>query len=91
MPDDEPDEKFNAADAVRPDLGHSLCGAERRFRHGRVLLSGGRSWMAVLVLLPRSKRLTPCHRQGKPDGKPKTTAEHKLLLKAGLVCGTLLF
>ena len=52
----------------------------------------GRSWMAVLVLLPTVKAFDALHhRQGKPDGKPKTTAEHKLLLKAGLMCGTLLF
>ena len=52
----------------------------------------GRSWMAVLVLLPTVKAFDALHhRQGRPDGKPKTTAERKLLLKAGLVCGTLLF
>ena len=52
----------------------------------------GRSWMAVLVLLPTVKAFDALHhRQGKPDGKPKTAAEHKLLLKAGLMCGTLLF
>lgn len=52
----------------------------------------GRSWMAVLVLIPTVKAFDALrHRQGRPDGKPKTTAERKLLLKAGLVCGTLLF
>ena len=52
----------------------------------------GRSWMAVLVLLPTVKAFDALHhRQGKPDGKPKTAAERKLLLKAGLMCGTLLF
>ena len=52
----------------------------------------GRSWMAVLVLIPTVKAFDVLHcRQGRPDGKPKTTAERKLLLKAGLVCGTLLF
>lgn len=52
----------------------------------------GRSWMAVLVLIPTVKAFDALHhRQGRPDGKPKTTAEHKLLLKAGLMCGTLLF
>ena len=52
----------------------------------------GRSWMAVLVLLPTVKAFDALHhRQGRPDGKPKTAAERKLLLKAGLVCGTLLF
>ena len=52
----------------------------------------GRSWMAVLVLIPTVKAFDALHhRQGKPDGKPKTAAERKLLLKAGLVCGTLLF
>ena len=52
----------------------------------------GRSWMAVLVLIPTVKAFDALHhRQGRPDGKPKTAAERKLLLKAGLVCGTLLF
>ena len=52
----------------------------------------GRSWMAVLVLLPTVKAFDALHhRQGRPDGKPKTAAERKLLLEAGLVCGTLLF
>ena len=52
----------------------------------------GRSWMAVLVLIPTVKAFDALHhRQGRPDGKSKTAAERKLLLKAGLVCGTLLF
>ena len=52
----------------------------------------GRSWLAVLVLLPTVKAFDALHhRQGRPDGKPKTAAERKLLLKAGLMCGTLLF
>ena len=52
----------------------------------------GRSWMAVLVLIPTVKAFDALHhRQGRPDGKPKTAEERKLLLKAGLVCGTLLF
>ena len=52
----------------------------------------GRSWMAVLVLIPTVKAFDALHhRQGRPDGKPKTAAERKLLLKAGLMCGTLLF
>ena len=37
------------------------------------------------------KRQALHRRQGRPDGKPKTATERKLLLKAGLVCGTLLF
>ena len=52
----------------------------------------GRSWMAVLVLIPTVKAFDALHRrQGRPDGKPKNSAERKQLLKAGLVCGTLLF
>ena len=52
----------------------------------------GRSWMAVLVLIPTVKAFDALHhRQGRPDGKPKSSAERKQLLKAGLVCGTLLF
>ena len=48
----------------------------------------GRSWMAVLVLIPTVKAFDALHHR---QGKPKTAAERKLLLKAGLVCGTLLF
>ena len=48
----------------------------------------GRSWMAVLVLLPTVKAFDALHHR---QGKPKTAAERKLLLKAGLMCGTLLF
>ena len=52
----------------------------------------GRSWMGVLVLAPTVKAFDALHhRQGRPDGKPKNAAERKELLKAGLVCGTLLF
>ena len=43
----------------------------------------GRSWMAVLVLIPTVKAFDALrHRQGRPDGKPKTTAERKLLFLA---------
>ena len=42
----------------------------------------GRSWMAVLVLIPTVKAFDALHhRQGRPDGKPKTAAERKQLLK----------
>ena len=52
----------------------------------------GRSWMAVLVLAPTVAAFDAIRRkQGQPDGKPKTTAERKKLLKAGLICGTFLF
>ena len=52
----------------------------------------GRSWMAVLVLAPTVTAFDAIRRkQGQPDGKPKTTAERKKLLKAGLICGTFLF
>ena len=52
----------------------------------------GRSWMAVLVLAPTVAAFDALHRkQGVPTGKPKTPAERKQLLRAGLVCGTFLF
>ena len=52
----------------------------------------GRSWMAVLVLAPTVAAFDAIHhKQGVPDGKPKTAAERKKLLLAGLVCGTFLF
>ena len=59
---------------------------------GAFSFMAGRSWMAVLVLIPTGKAFDALHhRQGRPDGKPKSSAERKQLLKAGLVCGTLLF
>ena len=52
----------------------------------------GRSWMAVLVLAPTVAAFDAIHhKQGVPDSKPKTAAERKKLLLAGLVCGTFLF
>ena len=92
LPDDEPDEKFNAADAVRLIWGTAFVAQSAGSGMGAFSFLAGRSWMAVLVLLPTVKAFDALHhRQGKPDGKPKTAAEHKLLLKAGLMCGTLLF
>ena len=32
--------------------GTAFCGPERRLRHGGLFLPQGRSWLAVLVLLP---------------------------------------
>ena len=52
----------------------------------------GRSWMAVLVLAPTVAAFDALHhRQGQPDGRPRTAAERKKLLEAGLICGTFLF
>ena len=52
----------------------------------------GRSWMAVLVLAPTVAAFDAIRRrQGQPDGRPKTAAERRKLLKAGLICGTFLF
>lgn len=59
---------------------------------GAYTFLAGRSWLAVLVLMPTVwvfDRLR--HRQGKPDGRPKTPEERKKLLTAGAVCGTFLF
>lgn len=59
---------------------------------GAYTFLAGRSWLAVLVLLPTVLVFDALqHRQGKPDGKPKTPQERRHLLKAGAVCGTLLF
>lgn len=59
---------------------------------GAYTFLSGRSWLAVLVLLPTVRVFDALqHRQGKPDGSPKTPQEHRHLLKAGAVCGTLLF
>ena len=52
----------------------------------------GRSWLAVLVLLPTMAAFDALRKkQGAACGWPKEKAERKTLLTAGLVCGTLLF
>lgn len=52
----------------------------------------GRSWLAVLVLLPTVKVFDAVRRrQGAPAGSPQTPQQRRSLLKAGAVCGTLLF
>lgn len=59
---------------------------------GAYAFLAGRSWLAVLVLLPTVWAFDALHRrQGKPDGRPKTPQERRSLLKAGVVCGTFLF
>ena len=52
----------------------------------------GRSWLAVLVLIPTVFAFDAVRKkQGQPYGWPKEKSERKTLLVAGLVCGTLLF
>ena len=51
----------------------------------------GRSWLAVLVLIPTVLVFDAIRRKNGADAKPKTAAEKKKLLAAGFVCGTLLF
>ena len=51
----------------------------------------GRSWLAVLVLIPTVLVFDAIRRENGTDAKPKTAAEKKKLLTAGLVCGTFLF
>ena len=52
----------------------------------------GRSWLAVIVLLPTVRAFDAVHRkQGVPFSGPATNAERKTLLIAGFICGTLLF
>ena len=51
----------------------------------------GRSWLAVLVLIPTVMVFDAIRRKSGTDAKPKTAAEKKKLLAAGFVCGTLLF
>ena len=52
----------------------------------------GRSWLAVLVLIPTVFAFdTVRKKQGQPYGWPKEKSERKTLLVAGLVCGTFLF
>ena len=50
----------------------------------------GRSWLAVLVLIPTVMVFDAIRRKSGTDAKPKTAAEKKKLLAAGFVCGTLL-
>ena len=52
----------------------------------------GRSWLAVLVLLPTVRAFDALHRRhGAAYGWPKAPADRRHLLTAGLCCGTLLF
>ena len=52
----------------------------------------GRSWLAVLVLIPTMLVFDAVNRRRTgTDGRPKTEAEKKQLVVAGLVCGTFLF
>ena len=52
----------------------------------------GRSWLAVLVLIPTVYAFDALHKkQGAAYGWPKAPADRKTLLTAGLSCGTLLF
>ena len=52
----------------------------------------GRSWLAVLVLIPTMLVFDAVNRRKTgTDGRPKTAAEKKQLVVAGLVCGTFLF
>ena len=52
----------------------------------------GRSWLAVLVLLPTVRAFDALHRRhGAACGWPKAPADRRLLLTAGVCCGTLLF
>ena len=52
----------------------------------------GRSWLAVLVLIPTMLVFDAVNRRRTgTDGRPKTEAEKKQLVVAGFVCGTYLF
>ena len=52
----------------------------------------GRSWLAVLVLLPTVYAFDALRRRrGDPTGRPQTAADRKTLGTAGFVCGTFLF
>lgn len=52
----------------------------------------GRSWLAVLVLLPTVYGFDTVHRRrGEAYGWPKEKAARRTLLTAGALCGTLLF
>ena len=52
----------------------------------------GRSWLAVLVLIPTMYVFDALHRRaGAPYGWPKAKTDRKTLLTAGVVCGTFLF
>ena len=51
----------------------------------------GRSWLAVLVLIPTVMAFDAIRSKNGSDERPKTPEEKKKLLAAGLVCGTFLF
>ena len=59
---------------------------------GAYTFLAGRSWLAVLVLLPTVAVFDAVRRrQTGTDGRPGTPEEKKKLLTAGVVCGTFLF
>ena len=59
---------------------------------GAYAFLAGRSWLAVLVLLPTVYAFDALHRRaGEVCGWPQTKADRRLLLTAGVVCGTFLF
>lgn len=90
--DEDTDQTFAHADALRLYLGYGFRSPERRLRHGG-------------LFLPRRAQLAGCpcadpyhvrfrrraQKQGQPYGWPKEKSERKTLLAAGLVCGTFLF
>ena len=59
---------------------------------GAYTFLAGRSWLAVIVLLPTVYLFDGIHRRAGADcGWPKTPAARRTLLLAGIVCGTFLF
>ena len=74
-----------------PYLGHSLVAQSAGSGMGAYSFLAGRSWLAVLVLIPTVMVFDAIRRKSGTDAKPKTAAEKKKLRAAGFVCGTLLF
>ena len=90
--DEYPNQTFSDADACAFIWGTAFVAQSAGSGMGAYSFLAGRSWLAVIVLLPTVRAFDAVHRkQGVPFGGPATNAERKTLLIAGLICGTLLF
>ena len=90
--DEDTDQTFAHADALRLYLGYAFVAQSAGSGMGAYSFLAGRSWLAVLVLIPTVFAFDAVRKkQGQPYGWPKEKSERKTLLAAGLVCGTFLF
>lgn len=92
LQDEDTDQTFAHADALRLYLGYGFRSPERRLRHGGLFLPRRAQLAGRPRADPHRVRLRRrAQKQGQPYGWPKEKSERKTLLAAGLVCGTFLF